>query len=42
MFYVFIVNSEHNSHNFLVFLLLNLNRKMFIETASSDYDAMSI
>ena len=36
------VNSEHNSHHFLVFLLLNLNWKMFIGTASSDYDTISI
>ena len=26
---VFIVNFEHNLHLFLVFLLLNLNRKIF-------------
>ena len=36
------VNSEHNSHHFLVFLLLNLNRKMLIGTASFDYDTISI
>ena len=39
---VFLVNSEHNSHHFLAFLLLNLNRKMFIGTAVSGYDPMSI
>ena len=39
---VFIVNCEHNSHRFPVFLMLNLNRKMFIGTASFDYDTISI
>ena len=39
---VFFVNSEHNSHHFLVFLLLTLNRKIFIGRASSDFDTISI
>ena len=37
-----ILKSEHNSHHFLVFLLLAWNRKMFIWIASSDYDTISI
>ena len=39
---VFNVNSEHHSHHFLVFLSLNLYRKMFIGTACSDYDTISM
>ena len=38
---VFIVNSEPNSHHFLLFLLLSLNRKIFTEIVSSDYDTIS-
>ena len=30
-FVVFIINCEHIAHFFLVFLLLTLNRKMFVE-----------
>ena len=39
---MFIVNSEHNSHHFLLFLLLNLNRKVFSGIASSHYNTISI
>ena len=39
---VFFVNSAHNSHHFLVFLLLTLNRKIFIGRASSDFHTISI
>ena len=36
---VFIVNSENDSDHFLVFLLLTLNRKMFVGIASCHYHA---
>ena len=39
---VFILNSAHDSHHFLEFLLLTINRKMFIWIASSDYDTISV
>ena len=38
---VFIVNSKHNSHHFLAFLLLNLNKKIFLGCLFSDYDTIS-
>ena len=41
-FNVFIINSEHNSHHFLAFQLLTLNRKMFTGIISSDYDTSYI
>ena len=37
-----ILKSKHNSHHFLVFLLLTSSSKMFIWIASSDYDTISI
>ena len=38
----FIVNFEYNSLHFLMILLLNVNRKMFIGIASCDYDTIFI
>ena len=39
---VYILNSEHNSHYFLVFLWHTLNRKIVIWIASSDYNKISL
>ena len=39
---VLLLTLEHNTHRFIVFLLLTLNKKLFTSIVSSDYDAVSI